>query len=118
MGRKYRSAKGELVDFDLLKMKQSLAGKPSVPAVKAREDFVDGRLRRRPRKKIIPPLPTTLLENVGKKQPKTPVVEQPKPETKLEIKRTKQQARPKVEKKPEIIEPKEDNNDEEDKSDS
>jgi hypothetical protein len=47
---KIRSAKGEIVDFDLLKIRQTLAQKPVSLDVKAREDFIDKKLRRRIRK--------------------------------------------------------------------
>ena len=45
-----RSAKGEMVDFDLLKIRQKLAEQPVTLDVKAREDFIDKKLRRRMRK--------------------------------------------------------------------
>ena len=44
---KVRSAKGELVDFDVLKIKEQMASAPPPAAVRARRDFVDQRLRRR-----------------------------------------------------------------------
>jgi hypothetical protein len=45
-----RSAKGEIVDFDLLKIRQKLTAQPVTLDVKAREDFIDKKLRRRMRK--------------------------------------------------------------------
>jgi len=45
-----RSAKGVIVDFDLLKIRQKLAAQPVTVSVKAREDFIDKKLRRRMRK--------------------------------------------------------------------
>lgn len=45
-----RSAKGEIVDFDLLKIRQKLQEKPISLDVQAREDFIDKKLRRRIRK--------------------------------------------------------------------
>lgn len=47
---KTRSAKGEMVDFDLLKIRQKLSAQPVTLDVKAREDFIDKKLRRRMRK--------------------------------------------------------------------
>lgn len=47
---KTRSAKGEIVDFDRLKIKQQLSGQPVTLDVKAREDFIDKKLRRRNRR--------------------------------------------------------------------
>jgi hypothetical protein len=47
---KARSAKGRMVDFDLLKIRQKLQAKPVSLDVKAREDFIDKKLRRRMRK--------------------------------------------------------------------
>lgn len=47
---KTRSAKGQIVDFDLLKIRQKLTAQPVTLDVKAREDFIDKKLRRRMRK--------------------------------------------------------------------
>lgn len=47
---KARSAKGVLVDFDLLKIKRQMSEKPISIDVKAREAFIDQKLRRRLRK--------------------------------------------------------------------
>lgn len=47
MSKLHRSAKGELVDFDLLKIKQQMASAPKAPEVKARENFIDQRQKRR-----------------------------------------------------------------------
>lgn len=47
---KTRSAKGVMVDFDLLKIRQKLTAQPVTLDVKAREDFIDKKLRRRMRK--------------------------------------------------------------------
>jgi len=49
-GKKVRSAKGEMVDFDLLKIKEQIASEPAPLDVKARQDHIDQRLRRRLRK--------------------------------------------------------------------
>ncbi len=56
MAKKVRSARGVLVDFDLLKVKQQIAESPAVD-VTAREDFVERRLRRRTRRTTTPVKP-------------------------------------------------------------
>ena len=47
---KVRSAKGEDVDFDLLKIKAQMAASPKTTSVQAREDFIDRKFKRRLRK--------------------------------------------------------------------
>ena len=47
MPRRVRSAKGEVIDFDLLKIKEQIASRPPTTDVKKREDFIDRKLRRR-----------------------------------------------------------------------
>lgn len=42
-----RSAKGIVVDFDLLKIKQQIASAPKPATVSARESYVDKKLKRR-----------------------------------------------------------------------
>lgn len=51
MTRKVRSARGELVDFDYLKIKEQLASAPPPVEVKTRQDFIENRLKRRMKKK-------------------------------------------------------------------
>jgi len=41
------SARGERVDFDLIKIKQQMATAPKAVTVKAREDFIDQKFKRR-----------------------------------------------------------------------
>lgn len=53
MSRKVRSSRGVEVDFDQLIIKQQLASAPSTAEVKAREDFVERRLKRRTTKKLV-----------------------------------------------------------------
>lgn len=45
-----KSAKGKVVDFDLLKIKRQIADKPVSIDVKARQVFIDQKARRRLRK--------------------------------------------------------------------
>ncbi len=42
-----RSARGEKVDFDKLKIKQQLASAPKTTEVRARENFIDQKFKRR-----------------------------------------------------------------------
>lgn len=42
-----RSARGVVVDFDLLKIKQQIATAPKTTDVKARESFIDQKFKRR-----------------------------------------------------------------------
>ena len=50
MGKPVKSAKGQVVDFDLLKIKQQMASAPKPTNVKAREDFIDQKFKRRLKK--------------------------------------------------------------------
>lgn len=47
MARGVRSARGVIVDFDLLKIKNQIASAPKTTSVKAREDFIDQKFKRR-----------------------------------------------------------------------
>jgi hypothetical protein len=71
-GKKARSAKGEMVDFDLLKIKEQIASEPAPLDVKARQDHVDQRLRRRLRKVKKTPIAPAAPVNV---EPKLPAAE-------------------------------------------
>lgn len=79
MAKKVRSARGVLVDFDLLKVKQQIAESPAVD-VTAREDFVERRLRRRTRRATTPvkPIvaePSESLEETDVELPEEELVE-------------------------------------------
>ncbi len=101
MGKKVRSAKGVLVDFDYLKIKEQLATAPTPIEVKERQDFIENRLKRRLKKKlpvieklavdVAPALPgpedAVVAEEVVEEEP--PVIEVEKATT------TKQKARKK-----------------------
>lgn len=52
MARKTRSAKGVVVNFDLMKIKEQIASAPPSIDVRKRQDFIESRLRRRPKKKL------------------------------------------------------------------
>jgi hypothetical protein len=47
MPKKVRTAKGQIIDFDLLRIKQQLGDAPKPANVQARQDFIDQKLRRR-----------------------------------------------------------------------
>lgn len=49
MSTKVTSARGQEVDFDLMRIKQQIGSAPKTVDVKTREQFVDLRLRRRAR---------------------------------------------------------------------
>lgn len=50
MPKKVRSARGEMVDFDLIAIKQQIAARPATNDVRARQDFIEKKLRRRLKK--------------------------------------------------------------------
>ena len=50
MPKKVRSARGEIVDFDLMKVKQQIEAAPEPSTVQARQDFIDQKMRRRLKK--------------------------------------------------------------------
>lgn len=47
MNKKIKSAKGELIDFQLLKLKQTLTSSPITVEVKNREKFIENKLNRK-----------------------------------------------------------------------
>lgn len=64
MPKKVRSAKGQTIDFDLLRIKQQLGDAPKPANVQARQDFIDQKMRRRVKK-----VKDSIAE--AKKNPKT-----------------------------------------------
>jgi len=50
MPKKVRSARGEIVDFDLMKVKEQIEAAPEPTSVQARQDFIDQKMRRRLKK--------------------------------------------------------------------
>lgn len=50
MGKGVKSARGAIVDFDLLRIKQQMASAPKTTTVQAREDFIDQKFNRRLKK--------------------------------------------------------------------
>ena len=65
MPKKVRTAKGREIDFDLLRIKEQMAGAPTPDSVQARQDFIDQKMRRRVKK-----VKDQLAE--AKKNPKKP----------------------------------------------
>jgi hypothetical protein len=47
MSKQVRSARGQVVDFDLLRIKQQISSAPKATTVQAREDFIDRKFKRR-----------------------------------------------------------------------
>ncbi len=47
MPKKVRTAKGQIIDFDLLKIKEQMESAPKPDNVKLRQDFIDQKIRRR-----------------------------------------------------------------------
>lgn len=56
MSKKTKSARGDIVDFDLLKIKQQIAASPSTSIVHEREMQIDRKLKRKV-KKVAAPAP-------------------------------------------------------------
>lgn len=50
MSKGVKSARGVVVDFDLLRIKQQIASAPKTTTVQAREDFIDQKFKRRLKK--------------------------------------------------------------------
>lgn len=50
MGKMVRSARGQMVDFDVLEIKQQMASAPKPVEVAVREDFIDQKFNRRLKK--------------------------------------------------------------------
>lgn len=102
MGKKVRSAKGEVVDFDYLKIKEQLAAAPTPVEVKNRQNFIENRLKRRIKKKVPevepvavdvePTLPAATEENVSEES----VVEAKAAPVTKKTTTTKQRARKKT----------------------
>lgn len=107
MAVKGKSARGEIVDFDLIKIKEQMAAVPVSIDVQARRNFVEGRLRRTIRKKIPQGLVDRATKDINVDQ-QLPSVEGEvakiiPPETTADAESlpstTKQNARPKTQKK-------------------
>lgn len=98
MAKRVRSAKGEIVDFDLLKIKEQIAAAPETMEVRSRQDFIERKLRRRMKiapKITLPPkevrVPTEKIVQIDAETEQQTVIEVDTD------KKTKQKARPKQE---------------------
>lgn len=111
MPKKVRSMRGEVLDFDLLKIKEKMASVPAPQELKAREDFIEKRLRRRVRRakagvvkaevavepKIVVEA-TPEAEKIEEQEPTTETVEKVEkaaPKKKTTKKKIKQKIKPK-----------------------
>lgn len=70
MPKKVRTAKGQIIDFDLLKIKEQMVDAPKPSNVQARQDFIDQKMRRRVKR-----VKDQLAD--AKKNPKPPVAVEP-----------------------------------------
>lgn len=102
MAKKVRSARGDIVDFDLIKIKQQIASRTPTQDVRARQDFIERKLHRRLKKTGSGPIrkapaPAPRIDAV-KVQPKMPGTTPSVPGEQLNVpqptERTKQKARP------------------------
>jgi len=62
MGKKVKSARGEIIDLDLFRIKEQIASMPAPVDVKQRQDFIERRLRRRLKKKPVETTPSVEVE--------------------------------------------------------
>lgn len=76
MPKVVRSAKGQQVNFDMLKIKQQIASAPKPTSVKAREDFIDQKFKRRLKK--------LKRQTADKAKEEAKAKAEPKPEEKAE----------------------------------
>lgn len=70
MAKYVKTAKGATIDFELFRIKQSLSSSPTSIEVKARENFIEKKMKRRMKK-----AKNKMLENI--KDEKEEVVEEP-----------------------------------------
>jgi hypothetical protein len=52
MTKRVSSARGEIVDFDLMRIKETISNTPKPDGVKMRERFIDKKRRRNPNRKV------------------------------------------------------------------
>lgn len=103
MANKVRSARGDMVDFDLIKIKQQIASRAPTQDVRARQDFIERKLHRRLKKtgvgQVRKQVPTPPRVDPVRVQPKLPGTSPATGEETLNVPqpnadRTKQKARP------------------------
>jgi len=76
---KTRSMRGEIVDFDLIRVKQQIASAPKTINVKFREDFIERRLRKRIKRTS----PLTEIKDGVAQTPQQPIIVNPSVQTAL-----------------------------------
>jgi len=103
-GRRVRSMRGTIVDFDLMEIHAQLASQPKTTDVTAREEFIESRLNRRLKRRIEnqKKLEEELLKKKEAEQEVVEVVEEPQPKPRVAIKEIKEEE---PHKEPEIINP-------------
>lgn len=75
MGKKVRTMRGEILDWDLASVKNQMAKKPAPLNVKERQDFIDSKLRRRV-KRVKDQIHELQSTKVDRKIAEAPVAEQ------------------------------------------
>jgi hypothetical protein len=70
-----RSAKGELVDFDLLRIKQQIATTPQTSTVAARQTFIDNKMKRRIKKQVQEVVDGSVVANSDTSNESAPIVD-------------------------------------------
>lgn len=84
MPTKHRSARGEIVDLDLLRIKTELALKPPTPNAMTRNDYVNGSMKQRRRQTVKQRTPVPEVEarptatDVVPEKPKKQTTNRPK----------------------------------------
>lgn len=76
MGKKVKSMRGELIDFDVETIKGQIASRPEPTSVQKRQDFIDQKYRRK--RKISDQIKNLEASSVERKLAETPVPEQDK----------------------------------------
>lgn len=73
MGKKVKSMRGEVIDFDVQGIKDQIASRPAPSTVKARQDFIDQKYRRR--KKISDQIKNLEASSVDRKLAEEPTAQ-------------------------------------------
>jgi len=88
MAKLVRSAKGQMVDFELLKMKEALSTNPTPVEVKSRERFIENKMKRKLKKaqnKMLEDQKATAVKVEATEDPVVEVVEETPEKTKRKI---------------------------------
>ena len=73
---KIRSARGEMVDIDIMRIKQQIASGPEPSIVKDRRESIDRKMKRRIKKTVVPgPIVIPVLQPVVLDTPAEEIVE-------------------------------------------